>query len=265
MSKTSLTRRQFLQFSSLTLCAGALAGCGLLRRGEPETPANYYRLNKDKLIQDLRPMAEAVQQVAADKYDPAQAQAWIDNATRRFDGMLPELPYIGGGSNDLTSNLYQSAYALALYQAMQAGGMTAESTGELLYLGVQRQMATSALMGIGGRMSASQLAQDKLKAEAEISQRRTYPGDWVFEFVAGDGTFDYGIDYTECGICKYFRAQGGEAFIPYLCLLDFPMSEAMNTGLARTITLGHGGNRCDFRYKYGRPVQMEWTPEFLNE
>jgi hypothetical protein len=263
MSKTTLTRRQFLQFSSLALCAGALAGCGLFQRGETETPENYYRLNKDKLIQDLRPTAEAIQQVAAEMYSQEQAQAWFDDAGRRFEAMLPDLPYIGGAANDLTTNLYQSAYALALYFAMQADGMNAEDTGKLLYLGIQGLMTSSPMISVGGRMSVSQLAQDKLKAEAKASQQRTYPEDWVFEFVEGDGTFDYGIDYTECGICKYFRAQGGEALLPYMCLLDFPMSEAMNTGLVRTTTLGHGGSRCDFRYKYGRAVQREWTPEFL--
>jgi len=52
---------------------------------------------------------------------------------------------------------------------------------------------------------------------------------------------------------------------PYLCLGDFPASQAYDSGLVRITTLARGGPRCDFRFKKGRPIQVEWTPEFLKE
>jgi hypothetical protein len=88
----------------------------------------------------------------------------------------------------------------------------------------------------------------------------------VLTFVEGDGkSFDFGVDYTECGIVKYYRAQNADELAPYLCLGDFPLSQVLGTGLVRTTTLARGGPWCDFRFKNGRPIQMEWTPDFLKE
>ena len=51
-------------------------------------------------------------------------------------------------------------------------------------------------------------------------------------FVEGDGDdFDWGMDYTECGIVKFLRAQGAGDLAPYFCLADFPMSDAFGLGL----------------------------------
>ena len=105
--------------------------------------------------------------------------------------------------------------------------------------------------------------KNELRQAGLVSQKRQYPADWVFALVEGDGNFDMGVDYQECGICKYYAAQKATELTPYLCLLDFPMSRAQNTGLVRSTTLAHGGARCDFRYKVGRDIQMEWTPDFL--
>jgi hypothetical protein len=49
----------------------------------------------------------------------------------------------------------------------------------------------------------------------------------------------------------------------YLCPGDFPMSRAISSGLVRTTSPGSGGTYCDFRFKARRPIQMEWTPDFL--
>jgi hypothetical protein len=79
--------------------------------------------------------------------------------------------------------------------------------------------------------------------------------------VEGNGQdFDWGVDYTECGICKFYQAQGAYELVPYLCALDFPSSEAADAGLVRTTTLGTGGLRCDFRYKYGRATLPVFPP-----
>lgn len=75
----------------------------------------------------------------------------------------------------------------------------------------------------------------------------------------GDGRdFDIGVDYTECGLMKYFAAQGMPELAPYPCRVDFPTARAEGTGLVRSTTLASGGKVCDFRYKQGRSV-TQWT------
>jgi hypothetical protein len=113
--------------------------------------------------------------------------------------------------------------------------------------------------------------QERWREQAAESQKRQYPGDWVFTFVEGDGKeFDYGLDFTECGICKLYHAQGADELTPYLCLMDDVVSKAFDRGLVRHKTLAEGADVCDFRYKAGRetfvyPLRDGWPPQFLNE
>ena len=88
-------------------------------------------------------------------------------------------------------------------------------------------------------------------------------------FVEGDGaTFDYGLDITECGICKLYQAQGAGELARYLCLSDYVVSRAFGRGLVRYKTIAEGARVCDFRYKQGRetyvhPLRDGWPPTFL--
>ena len=87
----------------------------------------------------------------------------------------------------------------------------------------------------------------------------TIGGNKIYIEEKGHGIFlDFGMDFTECAICKFFHAQGADEFTPFLCSLDFPMSKALGTGLVRTMTLAEGAEKCDFRYKRGREVKQEW-------
>jgi hypothetical protein len=91
-----------------------------------------------------------------------------------------------------------------------------------------------------------------LKRAAAASQRREYPEGFVFHFVEGKGeAVDFGIDYTECAIVKFFKAQGADEFTRYVCLFDYPHSRLSGTGLVRTMTLAEGAEKCDFRFRIG--------------
>ena len=124
-------------------------------------------------------------------------------------------------------------------------------------------------MNDGGKTYGSILDAPRVATRCSSRSGGIMPGlshDWVLTFVEGDGnTFDFGVDYIECGLCKYTHAQGADELTQYLCLGDFPASRVYDTGLVRTMTLACGGPRCDFRFKRGRPIEMEWTPDFLKE
>lgn len=107
---------------------------------------------------------------------------------------------------------------------------------------------------VGGRKNPHGLRQ-----RAERSQLRVYPGDFVFQFIDGAGKgFDFGVDYTECAIVKFLRAEGAAELAPQLCQLDAPMCRALGIGLRRTGTLAAGALRCDFRFsRSDRTVCLE--------
>jgi len=84
----------------------------------------------------------------------------------------------------------------------------------------------------------------------------------VFDIIEGDGqTFEFGVDYTECGIVKYLTQQAAAELAPYLCWLDYPMCSAMKVKLVRTETIAQGCERCNFRFAHGPAA--EGVPGFM--
>jgi hypothetical protein len=229
-----------------------------------ETGNTYYTSQKQKLLRDFdKNMRKYGRRALASSYGDDMADALLMEARQEYEALIPLLPYIGGKRNSRTANLVQSAWLLALYKALKKRGKTAEEAGRLAYEGVEAQVQSYPrfLLNLAGRW---RLRKSSLKRNAALSQSRRYPGDWVYTFIEGDGqAFDVGMDYTECGICKFFHEQGADEFAPYLCLTEYPVQKAMGTGMDRTMTIAEGANRCDPRFKRGREVREGWPPQFL--
>jgi hypothetical protein len=147
---------------------------------------------------------------------------------------------------------------------MKAAGLTAEDVGRLVY-GLNRralEMMPRDLAKKEGDDLFGPEMQAALADWAAWTQKRDYPANWVATFLPGDGqSFDFGYDYSECGVVKFFHSQGVPELAPYLCLNDFLKSAAIGSGLRRTKTLAQGDEVCDFRYKKGRPVTQNWASE----
>jgi hypothetical protein len=219
-----------------------------------QTGHPYYLQNRAKLLKEHRKMAQAGQAFAAGRYGEAFASTLLRESLAEFEELIPILPYIGGKQNPLTGNLVSSAGALAMHRVMQRHGKPVEETGELLY------RLTEVWIGryprfvrhLMGRYYLSRFSQRQSKKRAALSQQRRYPGDWVRMHVAGDGqTFEWGVDYLECGIVKFLHSQGVDELAPYLCQLDYALFGALGISLARTKTLADGDEKCDFRFKWG--------------
>jgi hypothetical protein len=249
----------------MTLTAGWLAACKPGLATPEESTSNYYLRHQESIMESIDPFFKAIRNrlIQTDGYDSAANLAALTR--QRFGVLLEKLPYIGGDANTLTSTLYLSTIALAFYQVMKQKSETLEKSGKILYQAMRALILTPEVLGGADvRMANSQAAQEFFRKAAAFSQKRQYPEDWVYSFVEGDGTsFDYGVDYQECAICKYFKSQNAFELARYLCLGDFPTSQQYETGLVRTTTLANGGPVCDFRFQAGRQPQIEWMPDFL--
>jgi hypothetical protein len=249
----------------MILAAGWLTACKPgTTMPEGSTP-NYYLSHQEGIMEGVDPFFKAIRNrlIQTDGYDSAVNIAELTR--QRFSALLEKLPYIGGDANTLTPTLYQSAIALAFYQVLKQKGETLEKSGQILYQAIRALILTpEVLSGADVRMANSRAAQEFFRNAAAFSQKRQYSEDWVYSFVEGDGvSFDYGVDYQECAICKYFKSQNAWELARYLCLGDFPASQQYETGLVRTTTLANGDSVCDFRFRAGRQPQIEWMPEFL--
>ena len=254
-----ISRRQFLIASALVAGGVVVAGGGAMFAHLKSTdPFALY--------------VESTREVLARRYGDTLAGTSHRDIWQEYQSLLPEVPYIGGDQNLNSGNLLASAYCLAEYRVLKARGLTTEEVGQIIYEGYEAASDVPAWLGVAvGRLQHGKKSQERWRAQAEQSQKRQYPGDWVFTFVQGGGQeFDYGLDFAECGICKFYHDQGADDLTPYLCLMDGVVSEAFGYGLVRYKTLAEGADVCDFRYKTGRetflyPLRDGWPPKFLNE
>jgi hypothetical protein len=199
--------------------------------------------------------ARLIRGLAVARYGEQFAEIVAVEARREYESLIPQLPYIGGRRNPLTQIMISAGMFLALYRAMKGQDKKVEEIGTFVYEGVENAyglLPRFALYTYGG-LSFTEHRQRRSQELALESQKRQYADDWVYSVVAGDGeSFDYGLDFVECGICKFFHAREADEFARYMCRLDFIMSERMGMGLVRTVTIAEGGEKCDFRYKRER-------------
>jgi len=229
------------------------------------THSDYYTSQSSKLLKDLDKFLKRMRKRLAERYGEEGAATLHRETLAEFERLIPQIPYIGGKENSLTPTLIQSAWALALYRVVQRRGGMLEETGELICRGAETMFNRypAFLRHLIGRFAFSKWRVRKMQRAARRSQKREYPGDWVWEVIEGNGeTFDGGMDYTECGIVKFFHVQGADELTPYLCNLDYVAFRALGLGLKRTKILGHG---CDFRIIKGGETPPAWPPTFPEE
>ncbi len=253
-----MNRRKFLKIS--TIAAGtAVIGGGTI-----------YTMFKDS--DPLSPFFEATQKVLTARFGDDLSATLIMETKQAYEALRPEIPYIGGKGNIFSEWLNYGAYYLAMYRALSTRGHNVNEVGKLIFE-TYEVMADYPewFLRIVGRFKYGKKYAEKLRAAAEASQKRKYPGDFVSSFIDGDNeNFDYGLDITKCGICKLYSAQGAEKLSRYMCLSDYVVSKAFNRGLVRYKTIAEGADKCDFRYKKGRetfvyPLRQGWPPNFLDE
>ena len=94
---------------------------------------------------------------------------------------------------------------------------------------------------------------EMLRKLAKKSRKRENPGDFVYTFLeAGideDGeSFEFGLNYHECGFCKLCAKTGDSDVLPMICAMDEESYALRGIRLKRTQTLASGANYCNFRY-----------------
>jgi L-2-amino-thiazoline-4-carboxylic acid hydrolase len=177
-----------------------------------------------------------------------------------YQALLPQVPDIGGRRNPLTPALAMSAWAVAIYRVVLRHGGDAQDAGDVLHQYLQTMVGR-----IPQPLRFQVLGHHRARVEkmARRSQQRRYPDDWVGQVIDGTGqAFDFGIDWTECGVEKFLRAQGADEFTPYICALDYVTAQVAGEQLTRTKTLSWGCDRCDFRFTHPGTTTATWPPDF---
>jgi hypothetical protein len=231
---------------------------------EPDA-RSYYLSRREDILDLYATHSDAWRPFLAQRYGDVLAEDIIQEAREILDDLIPELPYIGGDDNPMTFHIIRCSTSLALYKAMKARGKSAEETGKIIYDAVAVAVAV-AVRHMPPTPPPTEAFLAEQRERARISQKRRYPGDWVWAFVEGDGEdVDYGYDFYECGTRKLYHAHGADAFTPFFCYLDFVTYRTTGWSFSRTKTLAEGHEMCNFRFKRGGETQKGWPPPFLEE
>ncbi|MGI9326623.1 MAG: L-2-amino-thiazoline-4-carboxylic acid hydrolase [Pseudomonadales bacterium] len=172
--------------------------------------------------------------------------AVMSDAAIRFEAMLEDLAYRDNPDNPMANPLVICTSHLAVHLALQAHGVSAHDYGSAMLDAMTQLEQLGDIAGPEDDLAGfAQLA--------EASQQHGKAGEFVFEFIPGDGAQDWGYNITSCAICHQFRKFDAMDLVPYMCASDDVMSDKANQGLRRSGTIALGAHKCDFRYGPNNP------------
>jgi hypothetical protein len=221
-----------------------------------------YLTRKKQLMRTFDKLLARVEPAVIAWLGKEQTNRFRQEARQEYEELIPRIPFIGNNPL-LLSFFFPTTRYLAVYRALLRQGPTVEEAGRLVYLmGAEEARAIPYLARrVLEYLWFSRLFRQLLKRRATKSQRRRYPGDFVMNYVEGDGReFDYGVDYIECANCKFLQAENALELAPYACATDRPISELAGWRLTRTMTIAEGFPRCDFRFKKGGKTRVPIPP-----
>jgi hypothetical protein len=226
-----------------------------------ENEKSYYVKRKKMLMRQFNAALKFVRNKLVEQFAEAKAKEIIAQAEEDFENLLPQIPYVGGKDNPLTDDLINSAILLPLLRIFEKEGLNLNEIGKLTY-----DLYEIFYKYIPPEDIFSEEYIKQKKEYAKNSTLRKYSGDWVWDFIEGDGkNFTYGVNYYECGVYKFYKSQDAEHFMPFVCISDFVQACTYGYGLKRTQTIGNGALMCDFRYIKGGSTPRAWPPDNLPE
>jgi hypothetical protein len=219
--------------------------------------SGYYEARRAKLRRGFARAASRARISLRKRYDAGFVDAVIAEAGDEFERLIPQIPYIGGRANVFSPIMVVSAWVIALYRAMRRRGKSAEEVTRVCY-----DLSDSLLRSVPafvlrllGRLGLSRPVRWFLQSQARRSQRRAFPGDFVYSVQhRPDG--EVALVFEECAVNKFYDAQGVEELKPYCNFFDVTYSRLMGMGLDARRTIGLGCNTCELRYKHGRETPI---------
>ncbi len=150
---------------------------------------------------------------------------------------------IGGvKNNSLEIILIFLAFAIAAYKA--ADGKVSEEA----FFNAVDAISYSKKMKISGKLSNA-LSKKSIARHRNLSKKseeKKYKNDWLSTFEHEDGSEEFFLTYTECGVCKVAKNEGVSHLVKYMCKMDYPSFESQGLVLDRTKTLASGDECCNF-------------------
>jgi hypothetical protein len=169
-----------------------------------------------------------------------------------FDVVLTQMPHVGGAASRMSDFFMRLLGFMAISRVLRRHGVALPVIGEIERETYKAQLLTlpEAERLAAGRQFLSPENQALLREQAAKSHAQEFSEDFVYDFVEpGPGDrFEFGINYTACGICKFADRHGDKEILPNICGLDFDAYATQGIRLERSQTLAGGASHCNFRF-----------------
>lgn len=230
----------------------------------------YYQKTSGKLQKTMRSFLLLVrpelEQITKQSFDASFEEIWRIYAR----DMLGRFPYIGGDKVSGTKNLTQAYMLVAMGDYAKRFGLSMQEIGSLMTLAYERRMLKTPPLAkaLMRKMFQNPKLLNKmfLKKDAQnAANAKRNPGSFETKTqIPPEPGFDFSYHNLVCPLSNFAKQYGYEAYMPYLCNLDYVMFGILGAPLFRTRTCFED-NCCNFNLKLGAKPLSYAPPVFSQE
>jgi hypothetical protein len=228
----------------------------------------YYAKNAPKFKKAmnglLKPIASELERHSSKPYAVLFEEIW-DHYEKH---MLETFPYIGGDTVSGTKNLTGAYCFVSMGEALKRYGVSLEVIGRLMVLAYERRFnAMPGIIKMVARKSFTNvrsLTKKYLKKDAQnAANAAKNPGSFETKtMIPPEEGYDFSYHNLVCPLSNFAKTHGYEAYMPYLCNLDYVMFGVFGVPLYREHTCFEDGDYCDFKLKMNVEPMDYWPPVF---
>ncbi|MCP4004513.1 MAG: L-2-amino-thiazoline-4-carboxylic acid hydrolase [bacterium] len=218
--------------------------------------SDYYQRQSGKLLRRFDWFARRAQAHMEKRHEPEFARQVLADARKRFEGLLPDLPYIGGLANPFTPVIEVNGWIIALYWAFLDRGSQAEEAIRVLIEVADEVFASMPgfVRRLAGRFAFAWPVRSYLTRAARRSQLRRHPADFVWEVREREDGIS--LVFEECAVHKLYRELDVKELGPYCNFFDVTYSRHLGMGLDASQTKGLGCDVCTLQFRKGQPTPV---------
>ena len=222
----------------------------------PQTVHPFYESHRDAMTAAMRQRVELAGPLLRERTQLPDLESLGREMMDEFEIVLAQMPHVGGADNRMSDFFMRLLGFLAIGRVLHRRGVAPSLIGE-----IERETYKAQLLAVPAaeRLAAGAqflspenqaLVREQAARSTTAAHRAAFPDDFAYDFVApGPGDdFEFGVDYTACGFCKFAARHGDKDILPNLCGLDFDAYAVRGIRLVRTQTLAGGASHCNFRF-----------------
>jgi len=216
----------------------------------------FYESHRDALEAAMRHRLDLAETLLRERAQLTDIEAIRQEVMAAFEIVLTQMPYVGGDTSRMSDFFMRLLGFMAISRVLRRRGVAPSVIGEIERDIYQAQLLTvpeadRLAAGLHFMSAENQaLMREQAAMSASADHQKAYPADFAYDFVeSGPGdSFEFGINYTACGFCKFAASHGDQEILPNICGLDFVAYASRAIRLERTQTLAGGADHCNFRF-----------------